>query len=51
MPLLLALLATVAVQEPAASAKNLLDAVVEKMKDSETIAFEIEQTLGTNAQG
>jgi outer membrane lipoprotein-sorting protein len=51
MPLISAWLAASLVQEPAADAKKLLDAVVDKMKDSEIIAFEAEQTLGTNGQG
>jgi outer membrane lipoprotein-sorting protein len=51
MQLLVALLANSLVQEQAAAAKKLLDAVVDKMKDSETISFEAEQSLGTNAQG
>lgn len=51
MHLLFALLASSFVQEPADAPKKLLDAVVEKIKDAETIAFEGEQSLGTNAQG
>jgi len=44
-------LASSLVQDPDAAAKKLLEAVVEKLKDSETIAFDAEQSLGANAQG
>lgn len=51
MSLWVALLAAALVQDQGAAAKKLLDAVVDRVKDSETIAFEAEQSLGTNAQG
>lgn len=51
MHFVLALLTTALPQEHLPEAKKLLDAVVDKLKESETIGFEVEQSLGPQSQG